>query len=80
MSKPRRAINATVAANIKAIRRSKHITQEQLAASVGRSDYCIRLYEKAQVGISPKMLNAIAAALGVSVAQLETPAAQSETQ
>lgn len=70
MSKPRYEINPTTAARLKALRRERHITQEQLAEMVDRHELTIRLYENGRLGISPRMLDRLAAALGVTAAQI----------
>ena len=63
MSKYRIAINTDVAARLKALRRLRGITQEQLAEQTGLCEQTIRLYENAHLGISPARLEDLAAAL-----------------
>lgn len=63
MSKPRCKISPSTAARIKARRRELGITQERLAELTDRCEQTIRLYENGRLGVSPKMLEALAAEL-----------------
>lgn len=67
MAKIKRKINSGTAARIKARRRELGITQERLAELVDRCEQTIRLYENGRLGVSPKMLEALAAELGTTV-------------
>lgn len=66
MAKIKRKINPCTAARIKARRRELGITQERLAELVDRCEQTIRLYENGHLGVSPKMLEALAAELGTT--------------
>lgn len=69
--KRRREISPGTAARIKARRMEQGITQERLAERVDRCEQTIRLYENGRLGVSPKMLEALAAELGTTAEWLE---------
>lgn len=69
--KRRREINTGTAARIKARRLELGITQEDLAELVGRCEQSIRLYENGHLGVSPKILEVLAAVLNTTAEYLE---------
>ena len=71
MAKIKRKINTGAAARIKARRLELGITQEDLAELVGRCEQSIRLYENGHLGVSPKMLEVLAAVLNTTAEHLE---------
>lgn len=71
MAKIKRKINPNTAARIKARRRELGITQERLAELVDRCEQTIRLYENGRLGVSPKMLEALAAELDTTAEWLK---------
>ena len=62
--------NKEIGKKIKSIRESQGISREQLAKKLNVTKYAIINYEQGQRGSSIKILNKIAAALGVSINEL----------
>lgn len=62
--------NKEIGKKIKSIRQSQGLSREQLAEKLNVTKYAIINYEQGQRGASIKILNKIAAALGVSMNEL----------
>ena len=61
----------SVGENIRRYRKSRGMTQAQLAESVGLTEGAVRHYESGIRAVRPELLESIAAALGVSVNALK---------
>ena len=57
----------SVGENIRRYRKSRGMTQAQLAEAVGLTEGAVRHYESGIRAVKPELLESIAAALGVSV-------------
>jgi len=61
----------SVGENIRRYRKSRGMTQAQLAESVGLTEGAVRHYESGIRAVRPELLESIAATLGVSVSALK---------
>ena len=61
----------SVGENIRRYRKSRGMTQAQLAEAVGLTEGAVRHYESGIRAVKPELLESIAAALGVSVNALK---------
>ena len=61
----------SVGENIRRYRKSRGMTQAQLAEAVGLTEGAVRHYESGICAVKPELLESIAAALGVSVNALK---------
>ena len=61
----------SVGKNIRRYRKSRGMTQAQLAEAVGLTEGAVRHYESGIRAVKPELLESIAAALGVSVNALK---------
>ena len=61
----------SVGKNIRRYRKSRGMTQAQLAEAVGLTEGAVRHYESGVRAVKPELLESISAALGVSVNALK---------
>jgi transcriptional regulator with XRE-family HTH domain len=61
---------AVIGANIRAVRRELHWTQDRLGAALGVTGDAVSQWEKGQGPVHPDGLVSVAAALGVGVQRL----------
>jgi transcriptional regulator with XRE-family HTH domain len=72
LRKPSRSLAATLAENIRRIRREKTFSQERLAEICGLHRTYVGSVERGERNVSLSSLEAFSSALGVSVAELLT--------
>lgn len=75
LRKPSLEITRTLAENIRAIRRERNISQEELAELCGLHRTYVGFVERGERNVTLSSLEVISRALGVSVPSLLTPGA-----
>lgn len=73
LRKPGKALIRVLAANVRALRHAKRVSQEQLAFECGLHRTYIGSVERGERNVTLSTLEVLASALGVTVPQLLTP-------
>lgn len=76
LRKPGKTIVRVLAANVRALRHAKGVSQEQLAFACGLHRTYIGSVERGERNVTLSTLEVLASALGVTVPQLLTPPSQ----